>query len=78
MKTVICNIAMAIVVIVAGILYSPIYYSLKVWLIVSRRVLKPHFDIETRMYRKWHTRRSARIQKALDREHNKNIITSLT
>lgn len=77
MKTTLCNIAMAIILIIAGILYSPIYYSLKVWLIVSRRILNPHFGIETRMYRKWHNRRSARIQKALDREHNKHIIKSL-
>ncbi len=77
MKTIISNILLVTLTIIASILYSPVYCSMKVWLIVSRRILKPHFDIETRMYRKWHTRRSARIQKALDREHNKNIIKSL-
>lgn len=77
MKAIISNIMLVVLTIIAGTLYSPIYCSMKMWLIVSRRILKPHFDIETRMYRKWHSRRSARIQKALDREHNKNIIKSL-
>ena len=78
MKANLSNIAYMILMIVGVILYSPIYGSLRFWLLVSRRILKPHFDIETRTYRKWHGRRAARIQRALDREHNKNIITSLT
>ena len=77
MKATIGNIGYTILVIVAVILYSPIYGLLKIWFLMSRRVLKPHFGIETRIYRKWHDRRAARIQRALDREHNKNIITSL-
>lgn len=78
MKANLSDIAYMMLVIVGIILYSPIYGSMKVWLLISRRILMPHFNIETRIYRKWHDHRAARIQRALDRQHNKNIITSLT
>lgn len=73
MKQTSIEIFNAVLTIVVGTLSLIILLSRKVWLKVSRNILKPHFGIETKAYRKWHDKRSARIQKLLDKEHkNKN------
>ena len=77
MKQTSIEILNAMLTILVGILSLIVLFSRKTWLKVSRNILKPHFGIETKAYRKWHDKRSARIQKLLDKEHkgNNNIIT---
>ncbi len=76
MKQTSIEILNAILTIVLGILSLIVLFNRKVWLKVSRNILKPHFSIETKTYRKWHDKRSARIQKLLDKEHKDNNIIS--
>lgn len=73
MKQTSIEILNAILTIVVGILSLIILLIRKGWLKVSRNILKPYFGIETKAYRKWHDKRSARIQKLLDKEHKDNI-----
>lgn len=73
MKQTSIEILNAVLTIVVGILSLIILLNRKAWLKVSRNILKPHFGIETKAYRKWHDKRSARIQKLLDKEHKDKI-----
>lgn len=77
MKQTSIEILNAVLTILVGILSLIILFCRKMWLKVSRNILKPHFGIETKAYRKWHDKRSAHIQKLLDKEHkdNPNIIS---
>ena len=72
MKQTSIEILNAILTILVGILSLIILFCRKMWLKVSRNILKPHFGIETKAYRKWHDKRSAHIQKLLDKEHKEN------
>lgn len=69
MKQTSIEILNAVLTILVGILSLVILFCRKMWLKVSRNILKPHFGIETKAYRKWHDKRSAHIQKLLDKEH---------
>lgn len=73
MKQTSIEILNAVLTIVVGILSLIILLIRKGWLKVSRNILKPYFGIETKAYRKWHDKRSANIQKLLDKEHKDNI-----
>lgn len=73
MKQTSIEILNAVLTIAVGILSLIILLIRKGWLKVSRNILKPYFGIETKAYRKWHDKRSARIQKLLDKEHKDNI-----
>lgn len=77
MKQTSIEILNAVLTILVGILSLIILFSRKMWLKVSRNFLKPYFGIETKAYQKWHDKRSAHIQKLLDKEHknNTNIIS---
>lgn len=72
MKQISIEILNAVLTILVGILSLVILFCRKMWLKVSRNILKPHFGIETKAYRKWHDKRSAHIQKLLDKEHKEN------
>lgn len=69
MKKTSIEILNAVLTILVGIVTLILCARRKVWLKVSRNILRPHFGIETRAYRKWHDKRSAHIQKLLDKEH---------
>lgn len=77
MKKTSIEILNAVLTILVGIVTLILCARRIVWLKVSRNILRPHFGIETKAYRKWHDKRSARIQKLLDKEHkdNHNIIS---
>lgn len=77
MKQTSIEILNAILTILVGIISLIILLNRKAWLKVSRNLLRPYFGIETRAYQKWHDKRSAHIQKLLDKEHkdNPNIIS---
>lgn len=77
MKQTIFDILNAVLTILVGIISLILLFSHRMWLKVSRRILKPHFGIETKTYKKWHDKRSARIQKLLDKEHQRNIISAV-
>lgn len=77
MKKTSIEILNAVLTILVGIVTLILCARRIVWLKVSRSILRPYFGIETRAYRKWHDKRSAHIQKLLDKEHkdNTNIIS---
>lgn len=77
MKQTIFDILNVVLTILVGIISLILLFSHRMWLKVSRRILKPHFGIETKTYKKWHDKRSARIQKLLDKEHQRNIISAV-
>ena len=78
MKKTSIEILNAVLTIVVGILSLMLHIRRKMWLKVSRRILRLHFGIETKAYKKWHDKRAAYIQKLLDREHKGqiNIVTT--
>lgn len=71
MKKTSIEILNAVLTILVGIVTLILCARRKVWLKVSRNILRPHFGIETRAYRKWHDKRSAHIQKLLDKERER-------
>ena len=77
MKQTIFDILNAVLTILVGIFSLIFLFSHGMWLKVSRRILKPHFGIETKTYKKWHDKRSARIQKLLDNVHQRYIISAV-
>ena len=67
MKKHFINILNAIFTIIESIywIFRRLYFNF------SRYILKPYFDVETPIYRKWHDRRAKRIQALIDQEHSK-------
>lgn len=63
------NIIIAVCSVIAAIWFG----CRRAWFKLSRRVLKPYFGIETKVYTKWHDRRAKYIQEQLDLEHNTHL-----
>ncbi len=69
MKKTILEIFNAVLTIIVCILLLIIQPSRKMWLKISRHILRPYFGFETKAYKKWHDNRAFLIQKLLDKEH---------
>lgn len=69
MKYTSMEILNALLIILIGIVSLVFLFRRKMWLKMSRNILKPYFGIETKAYLKWHAKHSAYIQKLLDKEH---------
>lgn len=65
----IVNIFAAIFQVIAALYHLLRYAYVK----FSIKVLKPHFGIETPAYKRYWAKRSAKIQEALDKEHEKKF-----
>jgi hypothetical protein len=70
MKEIILGFIEATLMLIVSIIAIAIRLARRMWLKVSRFILKRYFNIETRAYLKWHSRRVAKIQAALDIEHS--------